>query len=274
MRSGRAIAVVLAAAIAVLHTPPAQADPRRGTPGFCPDAGGVTVVIDFQELGGPSIVRCAPGPQDTGLAALQNAGISVTGTARWGLGFICRIEGKPGPSSEPCIDTPPASAYWSYWHAPNGGTWHYSDWGVKNRRPPPGSFEGWSFSKNRTAATNPQPRIAPVRPERPKDPDSPAPRSSGRPSPSTSASPPPSASPSASASSTPTVSDSAEPTPGPTDTPTQAPGWTGGAELPPAVPSAASEPMPVSTALGIGFLLSLLIAAVYATVVRARRDRR
>ncbi|MEU0937725.1 hypothetical protein [Embleya sp. NPDC005971] len=139
-------------------------DPGRGTPGFCPDRNGVTVIVDFHELGGTTIVRCAPGEQATGLAALKNAGIRITGVARWGEAFVCRVEGKPGADSEPCIDTPPASAYWSYWHAPNGGSWTYSQWGVLNRKPPIGSFEGWSFAKNKTETTNPPPRPAPARP--------------------------------------------------------------------------------------------------------------
>ncbi|WP_419996956.1 flagellar hook-length control protein FliK [Streptomyces boninensis] len=139
-------------------------DPSKGTPGYCPDADGVTVIIDFQELGGDTIIRCAPGDQATGLTALKNAGIQIQGTDRWGEAFICRIEGKPGADTEPCRDTPPASAYWSYWHAPNAGTWTYSQYGVMNRKPPLGSFEGWSFSKDKTAETNPPPRIEPTRP--------------------------------------------------------------------------------------------------------------
>ena len=139
-------------------------DPSKGSPGFCPTANGVTVVVDFQELGGTTIVRCAPGDQTTGLTALKNAGIQITGTNRWGESFICRVEGKPGPSSEPCVDTPPASAYWSYWHSPNGGNWSYSQWGVTNRKPPIGSFEGWSFAKDKTESSSPPPRVAPSRP--------------------------------------------------------------------------------------------------------------
>lgn len=152
------------AAMVVEPAPVVAIDEGRGTPGHCPDADGVTVVIDFQELGGDTIIRCAPGDQETGHSALVNAGIEIEGTNRWGESFICRIEGKPGPEDEPCIDTPPASAYWSYWHAPNDGAWTYSQWGVMNRTPPPGSFEGWSFSKDRTEDTNPPPRVAPVRP--------------------------------------------------------------------------------------------------------------
>ncbi|SHJ33949.1 hypothetical protein SAMN05421803_105164 [Nocardiopsis flavescens] len=159
------LAGVTGGAVVAEPGPVLAVDHGRGLPGHCPDGNGVTVVVDFQELGGDTIVRCAVGDQETGHSALKNAGIEITGTNRWGEAFICRIEGRPGPESEPCIDTPPASAYWSYWHAPNGGAWTYSQWGAMNRKPPLGSFEGWSFSLNRTEDTNPPPRTDPLRPE-------------------------------------------------------------------------------------------------------------
>jgi LPXTG-motif cell wall-anchored protein len=141
-----------------------------GLPGFCPSADGVTVVVDFNELGGGVVVRCAEGAQKNGLAALENAGFTVAGTQRWQKAFICRIEGKPGADTEPCLNTPPASAYWSYWHAPNGGPWDYSDFGVLNRVPPAGSFDGWSFAKDKAASAVPPPGIAPRRPVSPVKP--------------------------------------------------------------------------------------------------------
>ncbi|WHT22598.1 prenyltransferase/squalene oxidase repeat-containing protein [Crossiella sp. CA-258035] len=143
----------------------ASADPSvKGSAGYCPDGNGVTVVVDFQELGGDTQIRCAPGEQESGLAALENAGFIVEGTQRWGKAFVCRIEGKPGSDTEPCVNTPPANAYWGYWHASNGGQWTYSQFGATGRKPPLGSFEGWSFSKDKTSTTNPPPRLAPVRP--------------------------------------------------------------------------------------------------------------
>ncbi|WP_432129127.1 hypothetical protein [Streptomyces sp. bgisy082] len=108
--------------------------------------------------------RCAPGDQATGLAALKNAGFTIAGTQRWGEAFVCRIEGKPTAATEACVNTPPASAYWSYRHAPNGGTWGYSQSGASGRKPAQGSFEGWSLSLNKTSSTNPAPRVTPVRP--------------------------------------------------------------------------------------------------------------
>ncbi|WP_206337425.1 hypothetical protein [Streptomyces sp. Z26] len=167
VRAVVAVLALLAVALGggpVAPAPAAAVDTGRGRPGFCPDGNGVTVVVDFRELGGTTLVRCAVGSQATGLAALKAAGIEVTGTSRWGESFICRLENKPGPSSERCVDTPPSSAYWSYWHAPDGGRWTYSQYGATYRTPPKGSFEGWSFSTGRDEDDAPAPRLAPLRP--------------------------------------------------------------------------------------------------------------
>ncbi|MFY1593562.1 hypothetical protein [Micromonospora sp. WMMD737] len=173
----RAARAVLVVALTAAGTMVGSGTPARaaGSAGYCPDASGVTVVVDFNELGGGTVVRCARGEQSTGLAALKNAGFQMTGTLRWGEGFVCRIEGKPSTASEKCVDTPPASAYWSYWHATSGGSWTYSDKGVLNRKPPAGSFEGWSFSLNRNASDAPRPGAAPRRPAPPPPPPSPRP---------------------------------------------------------------------------------------------------
>lgn len=267
------LALAAATLLTGVSTPAYAVDPSKGLPGFCPDGNGVTVIIDFQDLGGDSIVRCAVGDQATGLAALKNAGIQITGTARWGEAFICRIEGKPAPNAEPCIDTPPASAYWSYWYAPNGGSWKYSEWGVANRKPPLGSFEGWSFSKNRTAETNPPPRIAPQRPG-----GNPAPGGGKQPpqKPGTSATPNQQVNPlqpSPGLTPTPTATPQSQPPTPPQNGPTAGPGWTGGGSKPLAS-SADSSDIPLSTILGIALVAALALSAGVGLQVRAFRRRR
>ncbi len=175
-RVGVAVATVVILAT-IPGAPNAGAiDHAKGHAGFCRTADGVTVVVDFQQLGGPTIVRCNPQRnRGTGLDALEGAGFQIAGVQRWGKAFICRIENRPSATEtlpvtgnpgyrENCVDTPPAAAYWSYWHAGNNCPWSYSQWGVKNRDFIPGGFEGWSFSWNATADANPVPRIAPVRP--------------------------------------------------------------------------------------------------------------
>ncbi len=148
--------LALAVLAATLGAPITVADAGAWTDGVCPDPSGVTVVIDFQELGGGVHVRCAPQPVTSGFSALQQAGIDYTTTARF-PGFVCRIGGRP--ETDPCQTASPATAYWSYWLAARGGQWCYSNWGAGNRTPPPGSVEGWSFSLQRSASTAPPPRL-------------------------------------------------------------------------------------------------------------------
>nr|WP_203846786.1 hypothetical protein [Dactylosporangium siamense] len=254
---------MLIAATAGLVLPAGTAH-AAGTAGYCPDSTGVTVVVDFHELGGGVVIRCAPGNQSSGLTALQNAGFTVAGTNRWGLAFVCRIDGKPGPATEPCVDTPPATAYWSYWHASNGGAWTYSDKGVKNRTPPPGSFDGWSFSKNHTEGTAPKPGATPARPAA----SPPPPPTTGPPTPAaprtTGAVPVTSGPPVISAP--PSTVTSAPPSPAVTTTTSStAPEAAADAEA-----TRTASGVPVGTLAGAGLLAALAVAA---GVVAWRRRR-
>ena len=181
---------VLAAALVLtgLVAAPAPAS-AAGYDGICTGAdalSGTTIVVDFNELDGnggvaaPTITRCSPnatpGTDRTGIKALQDAGITVAGTVKWSLGFVCRLGGRPSSTEnipvtgnptykEGCFNTPPAAAYWGYWHADgSGSTWTYSSYGALNRNVVPGGFEGWSFSLNKSAGTNPVPGVTPTNP--------------------------------------------------------------------------------------------------------------
>lgn len=138
--------------------------------GPCQNNEGVTVVVDYQELTGNPEVRCVTGDPETGVEATENAGFPITGTAQFGKAFVCRIANRPAADesiprssnpdyTEACVRTPPADAYWSYWHSSDQGqTWEYSNLGAGGYDPEPGEWEGWSFSLNATASTNPEPR--------------------------------------------------------------------------------------------------------------------
>ncbi|MBK6856704.1 MAG: hypothetical protein IPG97_09210 [Microthrixaceae bacterium] len=164
--------MTLALLVAVVASPLGASPVRRSAPATsgaaegagraaaneaCSTPDGVTVVIDFQDLGGGVNVRCAPGAVGSGLDALDRAGISYQ-TALRSPGFVCRIAGLP--ADDPCHVASPASAYWSYWIAGRGGTWCYSNLGAGSRTPPPGSIEGWSFSLHRSGRSTPPPRFA------------------------------------------------------------------------------------------------------------------
>ncbi len=173
------VSVVAAVAIALVvgvlgsgsvDSAPAGADPSVVASEWdqpCLDNVGITVVIDFQELAepgqNPRYVRCAAGKVDSGFDALDKAGISHQ-TAYYSAGFLCKIAGKP--ENDRCINTSPADAYWSYWIAPRGGQWCYTNLGAGNRTGPlpPGSIEGWSFSKDKQSTTNSPPRYRPPDP--------------------------------------------------------------------------------------------------------------
>ncbi|MGI5502554.1 hypothetical protein [Lentzea sp. CA-135723] len=115
---------------------------------------GVTVVVDYRGLGGGVQQGCAPGSPSSGIAALTAAGFGYTYAQRQ-QGFVCRINGKPGTDSDKCVNTPPATAYWSYWHAPAGGSWTYSNQGAATYVPARGTVQGWAFGAGE------QPGIAP-----------------------------------------------------------------------------------------------------------------
>lgn len=121
----------------------------------CEPGVGVTVIVDrdghaegVNSLGdGKIYVRCAVGPQATGVEALQSAGYEIDGVGEYGLGFICRIDGEPTPEEESCERTPGAARFWSYWHGRPGGRWGFSGVGAANplSASPIDSVEGWSF---------------------------------------------------------------------------------------------------------------------------------
>jgi hypothetical protein len=139
-------------------TAPAGADP----PGACTTTSGEIVVVDFAPWGG-SIERGCDPTLTTGLAALQTAGFTTAGDQHDGPAFICRIDDDPPASQDPCINTSPATAYWSYWHADAGqDVWSYSQLGAATYRPPPGSVDAWVFGSASQQGTDGQPPFSPA----------------------------------------------------------------------------------------------------------------
>ncbi|WP_406096655.1 flagellar hook-length control protein FliK [Kitasatospora purpeofusca] len=118
--------------VSTVTAPPARA-------AACTGNSGVTVVVDFTALGGGIETGCAPGDPASGLAALTGAGFSYAFHPRF-PGFVCKINTLPATCTNPT-----GSAYWSYWHAPHGGPWSYSNLGAGSYNPAPGEVEGWSF---------------------------------------------------------------------------------------------------------------------------------
>ncbi|MDR1711586.1 MAG: hypothetical protein LBR58_07025 [Propionibacteriaceae bacterium] len=217
----------MAAAIALLGVwlPTTQAEAAGGHSGYCTtaDKNAVTIVVDFQGLGGKAKIYCATGLKSgaTGIDALRAAKVSIKGTATEGLAFLCRIAGRPKASEkidmngdpeyqEKCADTPPGDAYWSYWEADAGGSWSYNPKGAQSHKVKIGGYEGWSFAIN----TGNQGKAPSVSPAKYKDP----PKAKAKPK--ATKKPTPKATPTKTATATPSATPSPEaeiPTPTPTE---------------------------------------------------------
>jgi hypothetical protein len=128
-------AVLLAAACCVgaVHAVPARA-------AGCV-APSIAVLVDF---GGGTVQRACTGPGGTGLSVLSRTFGYTTVT---GEPFVCQIAGRP---KSQCKHTPPATAYWAYFHVlPGHSSWSYSSLGAGSYTPPAGSAEGWAFGGGR-----------------------------------------------------------------------------------------------------------------------------
>ncbi|MFF3979653.1 hypothetical protein [Streptomyces sp. NPDC001828] len=293
-RAAGALALVVGALTAVAH--PAAAAPQPM--GQCTTSSGAVLAVDFSKWGGPVYRSCGTTPT-TGYELLNQGGWRTTGTGHDGPAFICRIGysgyqgGKqfPPPSQDDCVLTPPASAYWSYWHAdPGANTWEYSQLGAMLYKPKPGSVDLWIFGGTNVEGTEGRPAISPDQlrahnaqatggavpqgsdatkkadPLPPGTDTGPAPEHPATPSPSASSASP-TASPAPSASPSPSASASAEAS--------AAPSPSTGTKVVNAAPAADAAHDPGSMtpiALTAGLVLLIAGGGTYAAQRRRRRS--
>lgn len=137
---------LLLGALLVIWLPSAPASAGEGA---CVDGDGVTVVVDFTDLGGSIVTGCASGDPATGREALEAAGFAATDSQP---GMICAIGAQP----DPCPATFEGS-YWSYWHSSAAGDWVSYQVGSDSSDPTPGEIEGWRYNDGSTG-----PGIAPT----------------------------------------------------------------------------------------------------------------
>ncbi|MEU1619509.1 hypothetical protein ABZ479_19695 [Streptomyces sp. NPDC005722] len=148
-------------------TAPAAADPQAM--GRCTTTSGAVLAVDFSHWGGPILRSCGTTPT-TGYELLNQGGWRTVGTGHDGPAFICRISysgyknGTQHPTAreDNCVLTPPASAYWSYWHAdPGQNDWEYSQLGAMLYKPKPGSVDLWTFGATNIEGTQGRPTVTP-----------------------------------------------------------------------------------------------------------------
>ncbi|MFJ5228908.1 hypothetical protein ACIQBJ_03315 [Kitasatospora sp. NPDC088391] len=166
-RLGAAAGAVLAVALGGLA--PSSAHAEALPMDQCTTSRNVVLAIDFGRWGGPVLRACGSTPT-TGYQLLNQGGWKTTGTQHDGPGFICRIGysgyqgGKqfPPPEQEKCVLTPPATTYWSYWHAdPGQHTWSYSRLGAMSYHPLPGSVDAWVFGETDIGGSRGGPSFSP-----------------------------------------------------------------------------------------------------------------
>ena len=164
--SRRSLAVAVArllgwAAVAVVGTAAASGVARAAPLSDCSPHSGTIVAVDFAHWRGPLVRGCGL-DQHSGYALLHAAGFTTAGDEHDGAGFICRLGDSafhhgtqyPTASEEACINTPSASAYWSYWLAPAGqDRWTYSSLGPMYDVPKPGEVELWTFGGTNVGGT-------------------------------------------------------------------------------------------------------------------------
>lgn len=122
--------------------PPPPGPPATYTEGPCPTDSGVTVVVDFADLGPDEIVRCALGPQADGYAALAAIGVDVTTES--GPGTVCTMDGLPAEGYPFCWLT---GGYWSSWRVDaQGDPWAFATTGAGDGPLVEGSVEGWAWA--------------------------------------------------------------------------------------------------------------------------------
>ncbi|MEZ0578710.1 hypothetical protein [Nocardioides sp. MH1] len=134
-----AVAAVLAAAVTGVVATPAPAEATA-----CSGTTGITVVVDFNELGGGITAGCDPdGAGESATQVFEHAGYELT-YVQSDPGFVCRVSGKP--ADNPCVRTPPTTAYWSLWWSDGeSGRWTYATSGANGLEVPEGGYLGFSW---------------------------------------------------------------------------------------------------------------------------------
>lgn len=132
-----AVALVAAAASLAVPSPAAYAAP-------CTGDSGVSVVVDFNGLGGGVQQVCVSGGGgDSASSLFPAAGFTLNYASRQ-PGFVCRVQGKP--ASDPCVNTAPADAFWGLWWSDgDASSWTFSSLGAASLKIPNGGMVAFSW---------------------------------------------------------------------------------------------------------------------------------
>ncbi|WP_435771821.1 hypothetical protein [Nocardioides sp. SYSU DS0651] len=115
----------------------------------------VTVVVDFNELGGRTRVACSV-KAGTAAHLFRTSGFPLTYTRAPGMqGFVCSVSGKP--EKGPCTQ---GTAYWSLWWSDDAGEWTYATLGADQLEVPRGGYVGFAWHQGDVDAAPPDVVVA------------------------------------------------------------------------------------------------------------------
>ncbi len=122
----------------------------------CAPHTGVTVVVDFTAVYDVVELGCALGAQESGFAALRNAGFGVNVDSGSYPGTVCTLDGVPRQGYPYCWT---GGGFWSFWNEGAGtGAWAFGSIGAGSTGPIPiDGVQGWSWS---AGFENHAPRLA------------------------------------------------------------------------------------------------------------------
>jgi hypothetical protein len=162
-----AAAALLLALSACSTTPAAEPAPAASaSESAAPDSGecaGVRVVVETGDLAvenGPEGSTCIDTDEPIAAGeAVDEAGLTLEGTAEYGDQVVCRVNGVPAEDFaltaedgsdyfETCASMPAGFAYWSLWVQPAGGEWAYAEEGLSSLQLEPGDSLGLLFTLN------------------------------------------------------------------------------------------------------------------------------
>jgi hypothetical protein len=114
--------------------------------GMCLDAG-TSLVVDFGSGSTlPTEMKCVQNFEGYSWDLFEAAGLEVSGTDKYPVGFVCRIEGFPSESEESCTETPGTkNGSWAYFLGDENNEWQYSPIGASTHKVKCGVSEGWRF---------------------------------------------------------------------------------------------------------------------------------
>lgn len=119
----------------------------------------INVYVDYGQLDNKTKLQICltAGEKTNALDVLENVGLNIEGTQKYGDAVVCRVNNLPDKSVEPCEIMPPEKAYWAVLIKERqtvpipfgfGSAWGWAQVGVNEIYLDPGDSIGLVFADN------------------------------------------------------------------------------------------------------------------------------